>query len=114
MNILTRIALTALAGATTLTGLGATPAVARTDVNISYRDGNYRDSNYREVRGWRDGRDYRRDDRRDRYDRYDRRRDRGYYGAYGGYGYRNSYRPRCWTERQWDRWRGSYAVRVCR
>jgi hypothetical protein len=113
MNIVTRIALTALAGATTLTGLAATPAVARTDISINYRDGGY-GYGYQNVRGWRDDRRWDRGDRWDRRDRYDRR-DRGYYGYdRGGYGYRGGYRQRCWTERQWDRWRGSYAVRVCR
>jgi hypothetical protein len=40
----------------------------------------------------------------------------GYYGRpYGyDYGYRSYYRPRCWTERQWDDWRGRWRrVRVC-
>jgi hypothetical protein len=44
----------------------------------------------------------------------------GYYGrpyAYGydGYGYRSYYAPRrCWTDRQWDDWRGRWRrVRVC-
>ena len=40
----------------------------------------------------------------------------GYYGRpYGyDYGYRSYYAPRCWTERQWDDWRGRWRrVRVC-
>lgn len=40
----------------------------------------------------------------------------GYYGRpYDGYGYRSYYAPRrCWTERQWDDWRGRWRrVRVC-
>ena len=43
--------------------------------------------------------------------------DGGYYGQpYGyGYGYRSYYAPRrCWTDRQWDDWRGRWRrVRVC-
>ena len=40
----------------------------------------------------------------------------GYYGS--PYGYGSSYygysRPRCWTDRQWDEWRGRWRrVRVC-
>jgi hypothetical protein len=40
----------------------------------------------------------------------------GYYGRpYDGYGYRSYYAPRrCWTDRQWDDWRGRWRrVRVC-
>nr|WP_232328896.1 hypothetical protein [Sphingomonas horti] len=40
----------------------------------------------------------------------------GYYGRpYSGYGYGSYYAPRrCWTERQWDDWRGRWRrVRVC-
>jgi len=116
MNIVTRIALTALAGATTLTGLAAAPAAAQTNVSSTYRDGGYGYGD-QDVRGWRDDRRWDRGGRWDRHDRWDRR-DRGHYGynrGYGrGYGYGGGYRQRCWTERQWDRWRGSYAVRVCR
>lgn len=59
--------------------------------------------------------------------RYDGYYGRGYYGrpyAYQGYGYGRPYgygygyravpRQRCWTDRQWDDWRGRWRrVRVC-
>lgn len=91
MKLVMRIALGALAGATMLTGIAATPALAHPDSYIGYHD-----RDYRRDRDWR---------RHDRYDRYDRRWDRR--SAYG-------YRQRCWTDWRYDRWRGRYAVRVCR
>lgn len=66
------------------------------------------------------------------YDGYYGRRGGGYDGYYGrpyayngygygyaqprgyGYGYRAVPRQRCWTDRQWDEWRGRWRrVRVC-
>jgi len=99
MTLTTRIATAALAGVVTLTGLAATPAAARTTLEIQYRDRDYDRYDYRDYR------DYRRDWRDRRYwnDRRDWR-DRRYYS-----------RQHCWTEYRWDGYRHQrYAVRYCR
>jgi hypothetical protein len=103
MKLSPRLALAALAGALTLTGLAATPAAARTSVSIEYRDHDYRGwRDYRPDRRDRNWRDYRNHDRWDRRDRRHEQRWRG-----NG---RN-----CWTELRYDRrYNERYRVRVCR
>lgn len=70
--------------------------------------------------GWRDGRDHRWDNRRWDNRRWNDRRhwrgDRRDWRRHGGY-YRSHYRyrPRCWTEWRYDRWRHrDVRVRICR
>lgn len=113
MNLTKRIVTAALAAATTLGALSATPALARTSVTISYRDVDYRDYRRDQRRDWRsDRRDWRRDHRdwRRSWNRYDNRRN---WDRHNGYRYRDQ--RRCWTEWRYDRWRNDRVrVRICR
>ena len=96
MRFVPRFALAALAGAITLTGLAATPAMARTSVTIAYHD-----------RDRYDYRDYRHD-RRDRHWRGHDRHDRRYYSP-------RNHGKRCWTEWRYDRrYDARVKVRYCR
>ena len=100
MRLAPRLALAALAGALGLTALAATPAAARAEVSIQYRD--------RDYSGYRDYRDDRRDWR-------DHRRDwRGYDNRWED---RREWRDnrRCWPEWRYDYRRDERVrVRYCR
>jgi len=98
----------ALAVATTMGALVATPGAAQTRVVVGYRDYDGRYDRYdrrhddRRWRGERRYRDYDRDGIPNRYDRHPYRYDR------------RAHARHCWTEWRHDRWRGRYAVRYCR
>jgi hypothetical protein len=85
-------------------GLGA----AATPAQAQYHDA-----------GWRDGRDHRAHGRHDARRGYDRRHWRGdrrdWRGHRGSYRTHYRYRPRCWTQWRYDRWRHrNVPVRICR